>query len=90
MAVPGGSADNLASRVGSRNWCRLGALIAFVGAFTIALVFLDVPPAARLQEFVAGAGPFGVAGFVLGYGLLTLGPVPKPRSADAEPVVSGS
>jgi uncharacterized membrane protein YdjX (TVP38/TMEM64 family) len=38
----------------------------------------DLPSVARLQEMVSDTGSVGVVGFVLGYALLTLGPVPKP------------
>lgn len=63
--------------VGSGSWWRLGVLAGFVGAATVAALVVDLPSVARIQELTSRAGPFGVAGFALGYALLTLGPVPK-------------
>ena len=60
------------------SWWRLGALLGFVGVTTIVVLAFDLPPVARLQEMVTDTGSVGVLGFILGYALLTLGPVPKP------------
>jgi uncharacterized membrane protein YdjX (TVP38/TMEM64 family) len=60
------------------SWWRLGALLGFLGVATIVVLTFGLPPGARLQEMVTDTGPVGLAGFILGYALLTLGPVPKP------------
>lgn len=75
--------------VGSGHWWRLGVLAGFVGAATIVALVVDLPSVARIQALTSHAGPFGVAGFALGYALLTLGPVPKAVMSAAAGLLFG-
>ncbi|CAA9408257.1 MAG: hypothetical protein AVDCRST_MAG75-2575 [uncultured Propionibacteriaceae bacterium] len=67
----------MADRVGHSTWSRIYLLAAFLTLATAALLAIDLPPVHAIQEQVRTAGAAGTAGFVLGYALLTLGPVPK-------------
>ncbi|WP_308468479.1 TVP38/TMEM64 family protein [Rathayibacter soli] len=56
---------------------RLVALIVFVIAATLIGVFVPLPAVNTLRSAVTSAGLLGAIGFVLGYALTTLAPVPK-------------
>ncbi|TAM71643.1 MAG: TVP38/TMEM64 family protein [Microbacteriaceae bacterium] len=56
---------------------RLVVLIVFVIAATLIGVFVPLPAVNTLRSAVTSAGLLGVIGFVLGYALTTLAPVPK-------------
>lgn len=56
---------------------RLVALAAFILAATLIGVFVPLPAVSVLRSSAATAGGWGPIGFILGYGIVTLTPVPK-------------
>ena len=56
---------------------RLGVLLAFLALAVAAGLLLPVPSADEIRDFAGRAGWLGAAVFVVGYGLITLTPVPK-------------
>lgn len=63
--------------LGSGALWRLVGLIAFVIAATLIALFVPLPAVNILRTAVASAGVVGVIGFILGYAVTTLAPVPK-------------
>lgn len=57
-------------------WLRLALLAAIIAVGVVLAVSVGLPSAARVRELVSSWGYLGVAGFVLGYAVATLTPVP--------------
>lgn len=56
---------------------RVVALAAFVLAATLIGVFVPLPAVNVLRSAVTAAGGWGLVGFIVAYGIVTLTPVPK-------------
>ncbi len=56
---------------------RLGLLLAFLAVAVAAGLLLPIPSTEDIRAFAGRAGWLGAAVFVVGYGLITLTPVPK-------------
>ncbi|MDJ0349929.1 TVP38/TMEM64 family protein [Cryobacterium sp. PH29-G1] len=60
-----------------RVFWRLGILAAFIVAVIVIGIVFPVPTVDQIRAAAGNAGALGVIAFVLGYGALTLTPVPK-------------
>jgi len=68
---------------------RAGALVVFLAAVVILAVVLELPSVDQIRAWTEGAGILGFTGFVVGYALVTLAPVPKTVISIAAGVVWG-
>ncbi len=82
-------AGTSADQVGRGSWSRLCLLVVIVALVTAAILVIDLPHVDRMREQVTATGVAGMAGFVLGYALLTLGPVPKAALSAAAGLLFG-